>query len=161
MFSLCYLPFCPSLLPHLDTLNPRCCCVSASDYTKLYRQDAHNPCQSNPPPPVPTEPPPCRGSSCSGRRSSEAQVTTEAAKCIAALPHYDNPPKEKLHGLQACTSTGWLGRAERNPPGAVFPLPTGGCMRKPREHCVSLFHRLPCLLLSVKDSSIWGCHTGG
>lgn len=32
--------------------------------------------------------------------NSEEQLKTEATvKCVATLPHYDNPPQEKLHEL--------------------------------------------------------------
>lgn len=51
----------------------------------------------------------CWWSFCREKISSGVQVKTEAVvKCVAALPHYDNPPKEKLHGLQMCTGTAWL-----------------------------------------------------
>lgn len=131
-----YLPVCPSLHPHLDTFNPRCCCVS--DYTILYRQDAHNSCQNNPPRPHLTAPP----AGCAGAGGHPA-MRRWALRCrwrpkllLKALPHYDNPPKEKLHGLQTCTSTAWLWRAERNPQGCCVSSPDYVHEKNMRTLCV-------------------------
>lgn len=70
--------------------------------------------------------------------SSEQQLKTEAAvKCVAALPHYDNPPQEKLHelpGFEEQEEIHW---------GAVLP-PLSVYMRRTWEHCGSLYP--PCLL---------------
>lgn len=83
-----YLPVCPSLHPHLDTFNPRCCCVS--DYTILYRQDAHNSCQNNPPRPHLTAPP----AGCAGAGGHPA-MRRWALRCRWR-------PKLLLKALQRC-----------------------------------------------------------
>lgn len=118
MFSVYYLLFCPSLLLHLDTLNPCCLSISVSDYTVVYRHGVQTQCQNKTPHLVLTifcwqwivlqcgdgGGHPRREWKTTSEGAGEERPGEGAVSCAAALPHYANPPKESLHRTRTCVS---------------------------------------------------------